>query len=390
MADLVLQWDLELRLEKVRAVMEDSKFDALLVTSNANLFYLTGMVINGYVFITQENYFVFVRRPVGLKGDNIHYIRKPEDIPEILQSLGVPLPVQIALEEIDINAAEFERLSKGFEGAGVSGGSGILLRAREVKTPLEMEFLKRTGQRQAEVYKLVPSLYEKGMTDLEFSAAIEHGFRKRGHIGFLRVSGFRMECYMGQIFAGDNAAAPSPYDFALGGAGLHTAFPNGLAGIDITEGTTVMVDMTGNFEGYITDMTRTFRVGEISEIAYRAHNLSLEIQKKLSQNFGEGAVCGDMYNFAYEMVKEQGLEQYFMGGDQKAGFIGHGVGVQLNELPVIFPKNRERLKAGMVIALEPKFVIPHVGAVGTENTYVVTKDGLECITVLDEDIIELI
>lgn len=381
--------DLKTRLERVRALMREGQAEACLVTSNHNIFYLTGRVLNGYIYITQDKFLLFIRRPVGAEGENFYYIRKPEDIPGILVELNIPLPESVALEDNDINAAEFERLAKVFEGSRVAGGSSILLEAREVKTPFELEILRRTGAKQAELYKGIAGLYKKGMNDLAFSAAIEYEFRKAGHLGFLRVSGFRMECFMGQIFAGENASVPSPYDFALGGEGMHPAFPSGLSGIDIKEGTSVMVDMTGNFEGYITDMTRTFRVGEVPEIAYKAHNLSVEIQKKLACSFGEGAICGDMYNTAYEMVKEQGLEQYFMGGDQKAGFIGHGVGVQLNELPVVFPKNKGKLKAGMVIALEPKFVIPGVGAVGTENTYIVTKEGLECVTKLDEGIVEL-
>lgn len=381
--------DLEIRLEKVREQLKEREVEALLVTSNPNLFYLAGSVLNGYIYISQDKCLFFIRRPVGVEGENIHYIRKPEEIPEVLAQFNIPMPKSIALEDNDINMAEYDRLAKVFENSQVIGGSAILSGAREVKTPFELDVLRRTGLRQAKLYKSIAGLYKSGMNDLEFSAAIEHEFRKDGHLGFLRVSGFRMECFMGQVFAGENAFVPSPYDFALGGEGMHSSFPMGLSGRDIEEGTTVMVDMTGNFEGYITDMTRTFRVGEIPEVAYKAHDLSVKIQKELAYSFGEGAVCGDMYNFAFDMVREHGFEQYFMGGDQKAGFIGHGVGVQLNELPVIFPRNKGKLVAGMVIALEPKFVIPNVGAVGTENTYIVTKDGLECITALDESIVEL-
>ena len=78
-----------------------------------------------------------------------------------------------------------------------------------------------------------------------------------------------------------------------------------------------------------------------------------------------------------------------MGHNQQAPFIGHGVGIQLNELPVVTSRSRDILEGNMTIALEPKFVIPHVGAVGIENTYVVTASGLECITVFPEEIQEL-
>ena len=96
-----------------------------------------------------------------------------------------------------------------------------------------------------------------------------------------------------------------------------------------------------------------------------------------------------LYETAMQMVKDAALEDYFMGHKQKAGFIGHGVGIEINELPVVAPRSKDVLAEGNVIALEPKFVIPGVGAVGIENTYVVRQNGLECITNYPEEISEL-
>ena len=89
-------------------------------------------------------------------------------------------------------------------------------------------------------------------------------------------------------------------------------------------------------------------------------------------------------------MRERSLERYFMGHRQHAGFVGHGIGIEINELPVIAPRSRDILQEGNTIALEPKFVIPEVGAVGVENTYLVTGDGAECLTVCPEEIVPLI
>ena len=78
-----------------------------------------------------------------------------------------------------------------------------------------------------------------------------------------------------------------------------------------------------------------------------------------------------------------------MGHAHKAGFIGHGVGIELNEIPVVMERSKDILAENMTIAIEPKFVIPHVGAVGVENTYRVTSAGLENLTVFPEDLTEL-
>jgi Xaa-Pro aminopeptidase len=89
------------------------------------------------------------------------------------------------------------------------------------------------------------------------------------------------------------------------------------------------------------------------------------------------------------MAKENGLEKYFMGTKQQAKFVGHGIGLQINELPVLTPRSKETLLPGMVFALEPKFVIPGTGAVGIENSFLVTEDGLEKLTIFEESIIQL-
>ena len=103
-----------------------------------------------------------------------------------------------------------------------------------------------------------------------------------------------------------------------------------------------------------------------------------------------GVAAADLYNMAADMVKAAQMEPYFMGHRQHAGFIGHGVGIEINEAPVIAPRSRDILAEGNAIALEPKFVIPGIGAVGIENTYLVTDDAaMECITLADEGITDL-
>ena len=152
---------------------------------------------------------------------------------------------------------------------------------------------------------------------------------------------------------------------------------------------TIMVDMCGNFNGYMTDMTRVFYVGNLDDLAKKAHETSIAIHHRLVKEAKPGVAASRLYEIAMEMTKNAGLEDYFMGHKQKAGYIGHGIGIEVNEAPVLAPRSRDILEVGNVIALEPKYVIPHVGAVGIESTYVVTSDGLECITNFPEEIKEI-
>ena len=194
---------------------------------------------------------------------------------------------------------------------------------------------------------------------------------------------------MGSLLAGDNADAPSPYEFALGGAGLDASLPVGGNGTPLTDGTSVMVDMGGNFTGYMTDMTRVFSVGKLTDRAYRAHDTALEIQRRIEQTAAPGVPAADLYNLAVRIAADAGLSDYFMGHRQQAGFIGHGIGIEINEAPVLAPRSKEALVPGMVFALEPKFVIPSVGAVGIENSFLVTDNGVEKLTHCEEAIVPL-
>lgn len=227
------------------------------------------------------------------------------------------------------------------------------------------------------------------MTDLQLSIEIERLMRLEGCLGIFRVFGQSMEIFMGSLLAGDNAATPSPYDFALGGAGLDPSLPGGPNGTLIQPGQSFMVDMGGNFYGYMCDMSRVYSVGKLSEQAYAAHQTCLEIQEAVSSMAKPGVICEDLYNKAIEMVTKAGFADYFMGVGQKAKFIGHGIGLEINEAPVIAPRIRQELEPGMVFALEPKIVLPGVGPLGIENSWVVTAEGLEKLTTAPEEIIEL-
>lgn len=379
------------RVKKIQELMKSHSIDALLICDNANKFYISGRVYNGYAYIPAEGEMThFVRRPVELTGENLVYIHKPENIFDILTQQGVAMPSNIALE-LDVTPySTIQRLSKIFPNAQIANASGIMRQARAVKTEYEIKALKESGIKHATAYSKIPSIYQKGMTDLEFQVEIERLSRLEGCLGEFRISGDSMEIYMGNVICGENADAPSPYDFAMGGAGINPSLPVGCNGTKTEQGMAIMVDVNGNYTGYMTDMTRVFSVGELDELSIKAHKCSRRICQELSKMGQPGIEAKALYNQAIEIVTEEGLDHLFMGHRQKAGFIGHGVGIEINELPVIAPRSRDILAIGNVIALEPKFVIPSVGAVGVENTYVVTPNGMECITHAPEEIINLL
>lgn len=374
-----------LRLTHLKKLMAQDGTDAMLLNINANLYYLTGRVYSGYIYIHRDvdapTY--FVKRPVDLEGDGVIAIHKPENILEELQRHSLPMPKRLALEQDTLPYNAVLRLCRalGVSTDDIANADALLRHARAVKTPGEIQMIASSGSCHEHVYRMIPRLYRDNMTDIELQVEIERVSRLEGCLGQFRINGNDMELYMGNVLAGDNADAPSPYDFAMGGAGADPSLPVGANGTIIRTGMTVMVDVNGNYTGYMTDITRTFVLGDLPEEARRAHRLSIDICDTLAQMGRVGTAASAMYEKALEMAREAGLEHYFMGHRQHAGFVGHGVGIEINELPVIAPRSRDILEAGNVIAIEPKFVIPGVGAVGIENTYVVREDApMRCLT----------
>lgn len=387
----MLQPELKLRRDKIRALMVQQGIDAALITCNVNLIYTYGRVVSGYLYLPlNAPARLFIKRPNDIEGEHIHPIRKPEQITELLKECGLPLPAKLMLEGDELSFTEYNRLAACFpETEVVPCGTALIRQARSVKTPIEIEMFRRSGAAHTKAYEQISSIYQPGMTDRQLSIEIERLMRLEGCLGIFRVFGQSMEIFMGSLLAGDNAAVPSPYDFALGGKGLDPSLPGGVSGTLLQAGQCFMVDMGGNFYGYMGDMSRVFSIGRLPEQAYTAHQTCIEIQEEIAAMAKPGTVCEDMYNKAIEIVTKAGFADYFMGVDQKAKFIGHGIGLEINEMPVLAPRMKQELEPGMVFALEPKIVLPGIGPVGIENSWAVTTDGLEKLTLCKEEIIEL-
>ena len=380
--------ELTIRHKKIQTALVECGADACLISTNVNMLYVAGRVLNGYCYVPVEgNPVFFLRRPVGIEGENVHYIRKPEQITELLQEIGLPLPSHILLEAGEIPHLDFLRLEDAIQAKTVGDCTHLLRQVRAVKTTQEIEFIKESARLQSEMFTELPKLYQAGMTDTDLAIITEQLLRKKGCMPNMRIFGSSMEGNITCVWAGENAEAPSPYDFSLGGAGT-PAFPIGENGTVLKEGMAVMIDSGCNVKGYLSDQTRTFSVGRLSKKAYDIHQVSLEIQNELMHLAKPGTVCEDVYNTCIKMVEKHDLIDSFMGTVQQAPFVGHGVGLVINELPILCDRNKMMLEPNMVIAIEPKFVIKGVGAVGTENTYVVKENGLEKITTAIEKIVK--
>lgn len=382
--------ELELKWRRIQQAMRQEEADGCLLTMNMNLYYVSGQVFNGYFYLPAEGRpYWFVKRLTIPETNQVHVIRKPEQIPDFFRDLNLAMPRKLLLEADELSYNEYIRLQHVFRAEATGNASALIRHIRMIKTPWEIEQMRISARKHEAVYREIPACYRPGMRDIELQIEIEKRMRVHGSLGYFRAFGSNMDIFMGSLLAGENAGEPSPFDFALGGAGMHASGPLGANGTLLREGTTVMADMSGNYTAYQTDMTRVFSIGKLPDRAYRVHRVALEIQARMERTAKPGVSCAELYRDALAMAGQEGLKDCFMGTHLQAKFVGHGVGLEINELPVLTTRSKDILQPGMTFAFEPKFVLAGIGAVGIENTFLVTDSGVEKMTLLDENIIEL-
>lgn len=280
----------------------------------------------------------------------------------------------------------YTKLLSNREFVDISGINRVL---RSEKSPWEIDQLRESGRRLSELFRAIPSLLERGMSERELAARIEYQLRSRWSEGSLRMRAFNQEI-TGLAVAGASAASPGCFDGPVTGRGLSKASPYGPSEAEILEDSPILIDYPGIANGYIVDMSRIFVLGKLEPLLEKAFAVSLEIQDWLMQNLRPGVICEDLYTGAADLAAKAGLKDNFMGhpGEQ-ARFVGHGVGLELDELPVLAPKFRTPLLEGHTVAIEPKFIFPGKGVVGIENTFAVTSRGCAKLTDLSDELVRL-
>ncbi|MCX6180087.1 MAG: Xaa-Pro peptidase family protein [Chlorobiales bacterium] len=260
---------------------------------------------------------------------------------------------------------------------------------RSVKSPFELEQLRNSAGKLASVFAEVPHFLKAGIRELDLSADMEYRLRKAGHEGYIRMRAYNQELFYG-IAVSSGGLSGGFFDGPVTGKGLSSASPHGASYDVIRMNQPVLMDYPAVFNGYIADMTRMFVVGALDQELQRAFDVAIDIQEMVRQAMKPGVICEDLFLSAASMAERAGLGSYFMGmpGEQ-AKFVGHGVGLELDELPVLAKGFSMLLQVNQVIAVEPKFIIPGKGIIGIENTFVVTAEGGLRLSDLPDDIVFL-
>ena len=245
--------------------------------------------------------------------------------------------------------------------------------------------MRDTAALLAGVYREIPSFLRAGMRELDLAAELEYRMRRAGNEGSPRLRGFNQEFFMGLAVAAGAATAPSYFDGPVTGRGLSASSPLGASVEAIPRDVPILLDYTAMKDGYVTDMSRIAVCGRLAPELARALDVALAIQDEVARRLRPGEIPSAIWARACELADAAGLGDRFMGPPgAQARFVGHGVGLELDELPVLAPGFDAPLAPGHVLAVEPKFVFPELGAVGIENTFAVTDGGGARLAELDD------
>ena len=389
-AQLVPTEEIARRIADFQRRLATAELDAALIVQTADLYYLTGTTQSAHLIVPREGEpMLLVRRTLERARiesplERIEPIGSLRELTPALARVGVSSG-RVGLELDVLPAAMYLDYGRRLEGYELADCSPALREARAVKSPWELECIRAAAAMISGIDEQMREIFRLGMTELELAAEVEYWLRSAGHQGQLRMRSFNGDLHYGTITAGPASALPGGTDSPLVGLGVNPYVGKGPSHQPITEGMPIVVDLVGSDRGYIADQTRCFAVGSVSERLAGAYERSVEIVHAVSKAARPGRTGSELYELALEMCSELGSAS---ATGTRVSFVAHGFGLELDEPPFLARGWDYPLEAGMVFALEPKFVFPE-GAIGLENAYAVTDSGVECLTSAPEELIAL-
>jgi Xaa-Pro dipeptidase len=391
--------EIEGRIARLQAALGAAGIDLALVVQNADLFYLSGTIVQGQLLVPASGEPVLLVRkdPERARQESpvkdIRPVGSLRELPSVVAELGIGPKAVIGMELDVIPVNLFRRYEGLIPNAGIRDCSPIIRQVRSVKSEYELALVAEAARIVDKGFTAAVKALRTGMTELEVSAACEAAMREAGNSN-VRMRAFNEEWPFGNVGAGPDAGLAGYTGNPLAGAGVSPAVGQGSGWRSIGPGEPVVVDLVAFAGGYLCDQTRIISIGPLASDLAEGYRLCLAVQDLIREAACAGAACGDVYKQANEWMTGQlasaGLTAYFMGApNNQAPYVGHGLGLELDETPVLARGFKTLLERDQVVACEPKLVFPGRGVVGVENTWRVTDHGLERLTVSPDTLLEL-
>ena len=391
--------ELEQRLNALAAALQASSLPGVLIQHPIDLYYFAGGRQDGSMFVPAQaaggsieaggdGPVFYVRRSLQRAqheagDDNAPFSIEPfprlRILSETLQSRGVKEAPALQLGELPTTFAN--RFSNALSPLGIcADATSLIHRLREVKSAWEQDQMEAAAEVQMRMFDAVSRLGGEGMTELDLVAAAEAISRSEGFGGQVQMRRFPLQCNRGVIVSGRAGGVPSFFDSAVGGAGPHPLAGMGSGFNKIKRNEPVLVDLVHVHRGYVVDMTRMFSLGSLSQEWNQRLEDMLAVKDTVVGVLDEGGLCSDAWVEGQALAHELGHQDHLMGMvPDQSKFLGHSVGLQLDESPVVAAGFDRPLPIGGTMAIEPK-VVHADGSIGSEDTWIRDEDGMRPVT----------
>ncbi len=391
--------ELTARLDQLSKNLAAEGLAGALIQTPVDLYYYCGGRQNGTLFVPAygteasisgggDGSVFFVRRSISRAkyeagGDDspIEVLSFPrmKAFGEELANRGVSKPLGLQKAEIPTNfSSRFEQAVAMFGSS--SDVSSVVHRQREIKSPWEIKMMKQGAIIQKEMFEAVENTLKTGVTELDLVAAAESVSRSCGFGGNVQMRRYPLQCDRAVIVSGRAGGIPSFFDSAIGGTGPHPLSGMGSGFNKIAKNQPILVDLVHAHRGYVVDATRMFCIGNLDAVWHqRLEDMNL-VNQKVVESLSNNEDCSVAWQKGHDLASELGYGDHLMGmKPDQSMFLGHSVGLQLDESPVVAKGFDRSMEAGMTMAIEPK-VVYQDGSVGLEDTWIMTESGIERLT----------
>ena len=374
------------RIKALQSQMGD--IDGALLFQSADICYFSGTAQDGLIYVPKcGEPVVMMRRSLerAIQESPLN-VRQLKNMRNLKSDLGIPAGATVGLEMDVLPCSFYFRVVSALQEAKFVDVSERIRQIRSVKSEFELGLVREAARMLDAGISSVPDYIQEGMKEIDLICRIESVMRAMGHQGSLHFRKFNSIVPLGHVMCGSEAAFPSYLASPTGGRGTSIMFPQGAGFNKIKRNEPIFVDTVGIYNGYIADATRIFTLGRLDSELEDAYDAALEIENTIARELRPGRTGKELFELSEAMGEKLGYKDYLGGPPgNKCGFVGHGVGLELDEYPVIGPLDHV-IQSNMTVAIEPKMIYPDKGVLGVEDTYLTTPNGAQRLTSLPQEI----
>ncbi|MFH1045966.1 MAG: Xaa-Pro peptidase family protein [Candidatus Omnitrophota bacterium] len=345
-----------LGLNKIRALLERDRLDGLVVTKPTNVSYLSDFTGEGQLLISSTRQFLITdfrfQQEAWQEIKSFQLLPRESFVPleETLANAVKKLKIKrLGFEANNLSFSFYQKLLKACPQITLVPTQELIERVRAIKTAREIQLLRKAASCAVASFAFAKNIIKEGKTEQEIAEGILYFMKKSG----------------AETCAFDTIVA----------SGKRTALPHArISTKTIKKNEAIIVDLGCLKDGYNSDLTRVVFLGKMSGKIKRIYDVVLRAQELAIQAVRAGEPIQKIDKIARHYITKAGFGPYF------GHALGHGIGREVHEYPVISPRNQEAIQEGMVFTIEPGIYLPGLGGIRIEDMVLATKTGAEILT----------